>query len=141
MVAENNDQLWRSGAIAAEGEGRVTTTLGEWTWCHCWVPIRSNGIQTNSLESLADITQFSTLITQKLVFANCGLCWYNYECGFEGAWLPGLELDVSAQCLCKGAQKVSQQVQSKTPTHRLLTPHVRYVRSCSQCGVQFFLTQ
>ena len=20
------------------GEGRVTTNLAEWTWCHCWVP-------------------------------------------------------------------------------------------------------
>ena len=84
-------------------EGRPT--LGEWTWCHCWVPICSNGIQTNCLEFLADVTLLSTLITQKLVFAIWGLCWYNYECGFEGAWLPGLELDVSAQCFARGLRK------------------------------------
>ena len=35
-------------------------------------------IQKNCLEILADITLFSTLITQKLVFAIWGLCWYNF---------------------------------------------------------------
>ena len=20
--------------------GRVTTNFGEWTWCHCWVPLQ-----------------------------------------------------------------------------------------------------
>ena len=73
-------RVWGSGAIAAIvvccgwGGGR-RPYLGEWTWCHCWVPIHSNGIQTNCLEFLADVTLFSMLITQKLVFAIWGLCW------------------------------------------------------------------
>jgi len=65
------------------------------------------------VESLADITQFSTLITQKLFFANSGLCWYNYECGFEGAWLPGLELDVSAQRSARGLRKFRSRCRAK----------------------------
>ena len=69
-------------------------TLGEWTWCHCWVPISvsyiSSYIQGHQfypdrkennnefcLDLLADTTLFWTLITQKLVFAIWGLCWYN----------------------------------------------------------------
>ncbi len=56
-------------------------TLGEWTWCHCWVPIRSrsNGIQTNwtALNFLQTLfSTVSTLITQKLVVAMWGLCWF-----------------------------------------------------------------
>ena len=35
------------------------------------------------LELLADVTLFSTLITQKLFFAILGLCWYNYST-FQG---------------------------------------------------------
>ena len=31
------------------------------------------------LEFLADATLFSTLVTQKLVFAIWGLCWYNFQ--------------------------------------------------------------
>ena len=75
------------------GEGR-RPTLGEWTWCHCWVGanfcfISSSYIQGHQfhpdirennnefcLELLADVTLFSTLITQKLVLAIWGLCWY-----------------------------------------------------------------
>ena len=78
------------------GEGRA---LGEWTWGHCWVPLQganfcfisSSYIQGHQfqadaqennnefcLELLADATLFSTLITQKLVFAIWGLCWYNF---------------------------------------------------------------
>ena len=80
-------------------------TLGEWTWCHCsvcygwgggwrpslgeWtfhcrVPVAPytamasrKSIQKSCLELLADVTRFSTLMTQKLVFAIWGLCWYN----------------------------------------------------------------
>ena len=52
--------------------------------CHCRVPMplytamaSRKGIQKNCLELLADVTLFSTLITQKLVFAIWGLCRYN----------------------------------------------------------------
>ena len=34
-------------------------------------------IQKSCLELLADVTLFSTLMTQKLFFAIWGLCWYN----------------------------------------------------------------
>jgi len=78
--------------------------LGEWTWCHCcWVPLQGANLcficsfycqghqfhpdtQENGnefcLELLADVTVFPTLMTQKLVFAIWGLCWYNFlkEC-------------------------------------------------------------
>ena len=75
---EGDDQLW-----------------GEWTSCHCWVGanfcfISSSYVQGHQfhpdtrennnefcLELLADVTLFSTLITQKLVLAIWGLCWYN----------------------------------------------------------------
>ena len=78
-----------------KGEGRPS--LGEWCHCcHCcvlWLGGRKTtnfggvvpllgaggvdvvpllGIQTNCLEFLADVTLFSTLITQKLVFAIWG---------------------------------------------------------------------
>ena len=72
---------------------------GEWTWCHCWVPLQRTNLyfkcsfcfqghqfhpatQENGnelcLELLTDVTLFSTLITQNLVFAIWGLCWYNF---------------------------------------------------------------
>ena len=53
-----DDQLWGSGRGAIEvvpllgaivgchcsvlwlGEGDDRPTLGEWTWCHCWVPLQ-----------------------------------------------------------------------------------------------------
>ena len=35
-------------------------------------------VQKNCLELLADLTPFFTLITQKLIFAICALCWYNF---------------------------------------------------------------
>ena len=115
---EGDDQLWGSGrgAIALQGaivvcygggRGGWRPTLGEWTWCHCWVPLQganfcfisSSYIQGHQfhadaqennnefcLELLADATLFSTLITQKLVFVIWGLCWYNFldveTCGY-----------------------------------------------------------
>ena len=39
--------------------------------------------EKNCLELLADVTLFSTLITQKLVFAIWGLCWYYF---LETVW-------------------------------------------------------
>ena len=68
------------GAIAAGGRGGVTTNFGGVDVVPLLGAIRSNGIQTNCLEFLADVTLFSTLITQKLVFAIWGLCWYNSWC-------------------------------------------------------------
>ena len=54
--------------------------MGEWTWCHCRVPMAPyaamasrKSVQKNCLELLADLTLFSTLITQKLVFAKIGV--------------------------------------------------------------------
>ena len=72
---EGDDQLWGSGRRAIAG----------------WVPISSSYIQGHQfhpdtrennnefcLELLADVTLFSTLITQKFVLAIWGLCWYNF---------------------------------------------------------------
>ena len=69
--------------------GRKTTIFGEWTWCHCWVPIHSNGIQTNCLEFLADVTLFFMLITKNWfllsgVYADIILFFY---CSVEYVWL------------------------------------------------------
>ena len=92
---------WGEGGGAIAGcqcsvlDGR-RPTLREWTWCHCWVGanfcfISSSYIQGHQfhpdtrennnefcLELLADVTLFSTLITEKLVLAIWGLCWYNF---------------------------------------------------------------
>ena len=86
------------GAIVCYGwGGGWRPTLGEWTWCHCWVPLQGANFcfisssyfqghqfhpdtQANNnefcLQLLAKVTLFSTLITQKLVLAIWGLCWY-----------------------------------------------------------------
>ena len=77
------------------GKGRVTTNFGGVD-----VPLEgargtlhSNGIQKkhpqSCLELLADVTRFSTLMTQKLVFAIWGLCWYNLRKSFEKAMNTG----------------------------------------------------
>ena len=77
------------------GGGR-RPTLEEWTWRHCCAiagcqslfhifllysgpPIspRHPRKQQCCFKLLADVTLFSTLIKQKLVFAIWGLCWYN----------------------------------------------------------------
>ena len=90
---EGDDQLWGSGfgatagchcSVLWRGKGRVTTNFGGVD-----VPLQgahgtfySNGIQKNiqksCLELLADVTVFSTLMTQKLFFAIWGLCWHNF---------------------------------------------------------------
>ena len=85
--------------------GGQRPTLREWTWCDCRVLLQGPNpcfissfytqghqfhpeTQENNdeicHELLADVTLFSTLITQKLVFAIWGLCWYNFF------FLPGL---------------------------------------------------
>ena len=100
------------GVVCYGWGGRWRPTLGEWTWCHCWVPLQAaivvcwrggwrptlgewtfhcrvpmapytamasrKSIQKSCLELLADVTLFSTLMTQKLFFAIWGLCWYNF---------------------------------------------------------------
>ena len=65
----------------------------QWTWCHCWVPLYRGRVTTNFggvdvvpfLGAIAGFhcsvlwlggDFFSTLITQKLVFAIWGLCWH-----------------------------------------------------------------
>ena len=102
---EGDDQLRGSGRGAIAGchcsvlwreKGRVTTNFGEWTF-HCRVPMAPytamasrKSIQKSCLELLADVTLFSTLMTQKLVFAIWGLCWYNWIYFFlsndSGSW-------------------------------------------------------
>ena len=55
----------------ARGEGRPT--LGEWTWCHRWVPYKGAIVVCYGWGHF-----FFTLITQKWFFAIWGLCWYNF---------------------------------------------------------------
>ena len=41
-LGEGDDQLWGSCRVPLQGAsvvGRVTTNFGEWTWCHCWMPL------------------------------------------------------------------------------------------------------
>ena len=95
-----DDQLWRSGHGAIAGchchllrfGGRVTTNAGGVDGGRCWVPLQGAIVVCSGLPIsrkrprkqqwiwlLADATLFSTLITQKLVFAIWGLCWYNFD--------------------------------------------------------------
>ena len=50
LGGEGDDQLWGSGrhcwvplqgaiVVCSGWGGRVTTNFGEWTWCHCRVPL------------------------------------------------------------------------------------------------------
>ena len=88
--------LWRR-------EGRVTTNFGgvdvvrllgpnpcfisSYIQGHQFHPETQENNNEFCHELLADITLFSTLTTQKLVFAIWGLCWYN--CFFSQDWSNG----------------------------------------------------
>ena len=65
--------LWLGGRVTANFGGVDVVPL---QGAHGAMASR-NSVQKNCLELLADLTPFSTLITQKLVFAIWGLCWYN----------------------------------------------------------------
>ena len=89
---KGDDQLWGSGRGAIAGYhcsvlwlgASVTTKFGGVDVVHGhlaqqWHPEKKK--QKNCLELLADVTLFSSLITQKLknmFFAIWGLCWYNF---------------------------------------------------------------
>ena len=66
-IARCSDQLWGSGRSMVPYTAMASR----------------KSILKNCLEFLADVTLFSTLITQKLVCAIWGLCWYNLLCFFE----------------------------------------------------------
>ena len=76
-------QLWRSGRGAIAGchcsllrfGGRVTTNFGEWTGGRCWVPLQGAIVVCYGWRGHF----FFTLITQKVVFAIWGLCWYHFS--------------------------------------------------------------
>ena len=69
---EGDDQLWGSGRSIAGCPWHLTQQ---------WHPEKS--IQKSCSELLADVTLFSTLMTQKLFFSIWGLCWYNFRVGYE----------------------------------------------------------
>ena len=51
--------------------------LAEWTWCRCRVPLQCALVGGEGDDQLWRSGR-GTLITQKLVFAIWGLCWYNF---------------------------------------------------------------
>ena len=65
---EGDEQLWGSGRSIAGCPWHLTQQ---------WHPEKTS----SCLDLLADVTLFSTLMTQKLVFAIWGLCWYNFSSG------------------------------------------------------------
>ena len=65
------------GAIAACYCSVLWRNLGEWKWCHCRVPMAPYTAMA-SRKNILQTSLFSTLISQKLVFAIWGLCWYNF---------------------------------------------------------------
>ena len=73
----------------------MTAKLGEWTWCHCWVPLQGAIVVGRVTTTFGGSGRgaiagchcsvlwlgghfSSTLTTPKLVFAIWGLCWYNF---------------------------------------------------------------
>ena len=56
------------------GWGGWRPTLGEWTWCHCWVPLQGAIVVCYGWGEAF----FFTLTTQKLFFAIWGLCGSNF---------------------------------------------------------------
>ena len=74
---EGDDQLWGSGRRAIAG----CQFLFHIFLLYSGPPIsprHPRNINEFCLELLADVTLFSRLITQKLVLAIWGLCWYNF---------------------------------------------------------------
>ena len=67
-LGEGDDQFWGSG------RGAIAGCV---PWAPCTAMASRKNIQKNCLELLADVTLFSTLITQRLVLAIWALCWYN----------------------------------------------------------------
>ena len=97
-------EAWRSGGVDV----------------HCWVPLQGANLcfissfffqghqshpdnQENNnefcLELIADVALFSTLITQKLVFAIWGLCWYIFFGGGRGTLILMVEWQELAWCM------------------------------------------
>ena len=76
--------------VVCYGGGGWRPTLGEWTWCHCRVPMapytamapRKN-IQKICLQLLAVVTLFSTLMPQKLVLAMGSMLVYSSFLNFN----------------------------------------------------------